>query len=104
MKLHRNSWSKFKKDHGLIYKFGSFATLVSAGFSTSGNTMLLGCPQMGAPQYDNPTVTMEVELECPTVHVGGMSIPGFPFVVLGHNVNVGWTWTSGVRRQRGYIY
>ena len=87
---------QFKKDHGLIYKFGSFAALVSPGFSTSGNVMLLGCPQMGEPQYDNPTVTMEVELECPTVHVGGMSIPGFPFVVLGHNENVGWTWTSGV--------
>ena len=87
---------QFRKNNGIIYKLGSFAALVSPGFSTSGNVMLLGCPQMGEPQYDNPTVTMEVELECPTVHVGGMSIPGFPFVVLGHNENVGWTWTSGV--------
>lgn len=87
---------QFKKDHGLIYKFGSFATLVSPGFSTTGNALLLGCPQMGAPEYDNPTVTMEVELECPTIHTGGMSVPGMPFVILGHNENVGWTWTSGV--------
>ncbi|MCH7764589.1 MAG: penicillin acylase family protein, partial [Candidatus Marinimicrobia bacterium] len=87
---------QFKKDYGLIYKFGSFATLVSPGFSSSGNVMLLGCPQMGAPVYDTPSITMELELECPTIHVGGMSIPGIPFVVLGHNEFVGWTWTSGI--------
>ncbi len=87
---------QFKKDHGLIYKFGSFATLVSPGFSSTGNVLLLGCPQMGTPEYDNPTVTMEIELECPTIHIGGMTVPGMPFVILGHNEDVAWTWTSGV--------
>jgi len=87
---------QFKKDHGLIYKFGSFATLASPGFSSTGNVLLLGCPQMGTPEYDNPTITMEVELECPTIHIGGMTVPGMPFVVLGHNEDVAWTWTSGI--------
>ncbi len=91
------AWMKqFKMDHGLTYKFGSFATLVSPGFSSSGNGMLLGCPQMGAPEYNSPTITLELELECPTIHVGGMSVPGIPFVILGHNESVGWTWTSGI--------
>ena len=87
---------QFKINNGLIYKFGSFATLTTPGFSSSGNAMLLGCPQMGAPEYDSPTITLEVELECPTIHAGGMSVPGLPFVILGHNENVGWTWTSGI--------
>lgn len=87
---------QFSKDNGIIYKLGSFATLVSPGFSTSGNVMLLGCPQMGSPSYDEASRTMEIELECPTYHVGGKTIAGVPFVTLGHNEHVAWTWTSGV--------
>ena len=93
---HNAFMEQFKIDHGLIYKFGSFATLVSPGFSSSGKAILLGCPQMGTPEINNPTVTMEMELECPTIHVGGMTVPGLLFVILGHNEHIGWTWTSGV--------
>ena len=87
---------QFWKDNGIIYKLGSFAALVDPGFSTSGNVMLLGCPQMGSPSYNEASVTMEIELECPTYHIGGKTIPGVPFVTLGHNEHIAWTWTSGV--------
>ena len=58
--------------------------------------MLLGCPQLGGPDYDQPSRVMEIELECPTLHAGGGTIPGLPLVVQGHNEDIGWTWTSGL--------
>ena len=86
----------FRKDNGIIYKGGSFAAIVGSDFSTSGNVLLLGCPQLGGPDYDQPSRIMEIELECPTLHAGGGTIPGLPLVVQGHNEDIGWTWTSGV--------
>jgi len=86
----------FRKNNGIIYKGGSFATIIGSDFSNSGNVMLLGCPQLGGPDYDQPSRVMEIELECPTLHAGGATIPGLPLVVQGHNEDIGWTWTSGV--------
>jgi len=86
----------FRKNNGIIYKGGSFATIIGSDFSNSGNVMLLGCPQLGGPDYDQPSRVMEIELECPTLHAGGGTIPGLPLVVQGHNEDIGWTWTSGL--------
>ena len=58
--------------------------------------MILGCPQMGGPNYNETSRTMEVELQSPEFHVGGLSIPGFPGVLIGHSDYLGWTNTSGV--------
>jgi len=93
----RNEYVRsFRKDNGIIYKGGSFAAIVGSELSSSGNVLLLGCPQLGGPDYDQPSRIMEIELECPTFHVGGGTIPGLPLVVQGHNEDIGWTWTSGV--------
>ena len=86
---------QFRQDNGIINKLGSFAALISPELSTSGNVMLLGCPQMGAPSYDEASLTLEVELNCPGYHVGGKTVAGVPFVTLGHNEHIAWTWTSG---------
>ena len=96
MNARKEYVEQFRKENGIIYKLGSFAALVAPGFSTSGNVMLLGCPQMGSPSYDTASLTMEIELECPTYHVGGKAVAGSPFVTLGHNEHIAWTWTSGV--------
>ena len=81
---------------GLSGTFGSFAVLATPEKSASGNVMLLGCPQMGTPQEDTPQINNEVELMCPTIHVGGMSIAGIPAVIIGHTEHHGWTMTSGI--------
>ena len=57
--------------------------------------MLLGCPQMGTPQEDTPQINNEVELMCPTIHVGGMAIAGIPGLMIGHTEHHGWSMTSG---------
>ena len=93
---HRQEIRQFAEDNGLIFKLGSFSAAISSSKSSSGNAMILGCPQMGGPNYNETSRTMEVELQSPDLHVGGLSIPGFPGVVIGHSDYMGWTNTSGV--------
>ncbi|MFQ5651251.1 MAG: penicillin acylase family protein [bacterium] len=80
----------------LPLKLGSFAVLMSTSKSSTGNVMLLGAPQMGPPQPDEPQIAHEVELQCPSFHVGGMTIAGVPMVIIGHTETHAWTLTSGV--------
>ena len=75
-------------------KWGSFAAIIAAGKSNSGNVMLLGGPQMGPPVVSEPSRTLEVELISPTIHVGGMTVVGAPGVIIGHNEHYAWTLTS----------
>ena len=86
---------KLAQDLKLPLKFGSFAVQISGKKSNSGNVMLLGCPQMGEPVLSEPQICNEVELQCPTLHVGGMTIAGLPSVIIGHNEYHAWTLTSG---------
>ena len=93
---HRATIRDFAEENGLIFKLGSFAAAISSTSSANGNAMILGCPQMGGPNYNETSRTMEVELQSPEFHVGGLSIPGFPGVLIGHSDYLGWTNTSGV--------
>jgi penicillin amidase len=77
-------------------KLGSFAVAISGTKSNSGNVMMLGAPQMGPPQPDEPNVAHEVELDSPTFHVGGMTIAGIPLVIVGHTPNLAWSLTRGL--------
>lgn len=81
---------------GVPEKFGSFAVLSGTTKSAMGDVMLLGAPQMDQARQDNPAVINEVELFCPTMHVGGASIAGLPFVIIGRNEKVAWSLTSGL--------
>jgi penicillin amidase len=76
-------------------KFGSFAVLISPSRSQTGNALLLGCPQMGAPRLGQTNTIHEVELDCPTLHVGGMALAGMPGIIIGRNDYLAWTLTSG---------
>lgn len=76
-------------------KWGSFAVLITPEKSDNGMTMLLGCPQMGEPQFDETQTANEVELSCPTLHVGGMTLAGAPGVIIGRNEYFAWSLTSG---------
>ena len=80
---------------GIPRKFGSFAVLVGSGKSASGHVMLLGAPQMEITEHNNVSIVNEVELICPTLHVGGMVVAGIPGVLIGHNEYAAWTLTSG---------
>ncbi|MCH7676444.1 penicillin acylase family protein [candidate division KSB1 bacterium] len=81
---------------GIPLKFGSFAVLASSAKSDNGSVMLLGAPQMGGPNEFETSIANEVELICPTFHVGGMTVAGLPSVIIGHTERFAWTLTSGV--------
>ncbi|MBL7129720.1 MAG: penicillin acylase family protein [Ignavibacteria bacterium] len=91
----KNRVVELEKSLGIPEKFGSFAVLFSGSRSSNGNTMLLGCPQMGEPEQNSANVVHEVELQCPVFHVGGMTIAGMPMVIIGRNEYHAWTMTSG---------
>ena len=95
LKTKKNEYKSLAKSLGLPLKFGSFAVLISTTKSNSGNVMLLGAPQMGPPQENEPSLPNEVELDCPTFHAGGMTIAGIPLLIIGHTQHHAWTWTSG---------
>ncbi|MFC1608067.1 penicillin acylase family protein [Candidatus Latescibacterota bacterium] len=80
---------------GIPVKFGSFAVIIGSGKSESGNVMLLGAPQMEVTKEGQVSIVNEVELHCPTLHVGGMAVAGMPGILIGHNEDVAWTLTSG---------
>ncbi|MEM7788994.1 MAG: penicillin acylase family protein [Bacteroidota bacterium] len=87
--------------HGVPHRFGSFAGVISAEMSESGNVMLLGAPQMGLPREDAKAVTAEYELLVGEpggggLHVAGMSVPGIPGVIIGRSRGRAWTFTTGV--------
>ena len=87
--------SDFTDSHPVPAKLGSFATLIAAEKSNSSHVMLLGAPQMGAPDLETTPLVNEVELICPTLHVGGVSLAGYPLVLIGHTEYHAWTLTSG---------
>ena len=91
----KNRVVELERSLGIPEKFGSFAVLLSGSRSSSGNTMMLGCPQMGDPEQNSANVVHEVELQCPGFHVGGMTIAGMPMVIIGRNEYHAWTMTSG---------
>jgi penicillin G amidase len=85
-----------ERELALPPKFGSFAVQIAPAKSATGNAMLLGCPQMGTPVANETNAVNEVELSCPALHVGGMTVAGIPGVIIGHTASYTWTFTSGI--------
>jgi acyl-homoserine lactone acylase PvdQ len=91
---------------GVPDRLGSYAVAVAASQSESGNAMLLGAPQMGAPAVTGPGATnrnviWESELivgspNNPSLHIAGMTVVGIPGVIIGRTRDIAWTLTSGV--------
>ena len=87
--------------NGVPHKLGSFAAVISGAMTESGNVLLLGAPQMGAPSETQKAVTAEFELLVGEpggdgLHVAGMSVPGIPGVIIGRTRGRAWTFTTGV--------
>lgn len=87
--------------HGVTFKTGSYAMLVSKGRSVTGNALLLGGPQMG---HTIPSVVHEVSLHAPGLAVTGMDVPGIPGVLIGKGNALAWTLTSGVADMTDIVY
>ncbi|MBI2429773.1 MAG: penicillin acylase family protein [Ignavibacteriales bacterium] len=70
---------------------GSNAWAVSPGKSASGYAMLANDPHLG---LGLPAKWYEIHLSGGTVNVAGVSLPGAPLVIIGHNADVAWGFTN----------
>ncbi len=59
--------------------------------TTSGAPILANDPHLG---HGAPGIWYEVHLKTPTQDVTGVTIPGLPFVILGHNREIAWGFTN----------
>ncbi|KYK31151.1 MAG: hypothetical protein AYK22_08215 [Thermoplasmatales archaeon SG8-52-3] len=87
------SFNKVSNSLGLLNHFGSNAWVVSPEKSSSGNTLLLGGPQMG---YSIPQQVVEIGLHGAGMDVVGVTIPGIgPLIIQGVSQWTAWAGTTG---------
>jgi penicillin amidase len=72
---------------------GSNAWAVSGGRSATGRPILASDPHLMLPC---PSLWYEVHLSAPDVDVYGVSFPGAPGVVIGHNERIAWGFTNAM--------
>jgi penicillin G amidase len=71
--------------------FGSNNWVLSGAHTRSGKPLLVNDPHLG---HSIPSVWYEVELEAPELHATGVSLPGGPLVIIGHNEHIAWGMTN----------
>jgi penicillin G amidase len=64
---------------------------VSGARTASGRPLLAGDPHLG---FDFPSLWYLVRIDTPQGVLAGATAPGLPFIVIGHNNQVAWTFTS----------
>lgn len=72
---------------------GSNAWAVNASRSESGYPVLANDPHLGMPQ---PSRWYLMHLSAPGLNVSGVTIPGLPVVVIGHNDAIAWGLTNAM--------
>lgn len=70
---------------------GSNAWAISGSRTASGKPLLSNDPHL---EYSIPGIWFAVHLESPGLNVAGVSLPGAPAVILGHNDRIAWGATN----------
>lgn len=70
---------------------GSNAWAVSGARTASGKPLLANDPHL---EYSVPSTWYQVHLEAPGLDVIGVSLPGVPCVIIGHNARIAWGVTN----------
>jgi penicillin amidase len=87
---------------GVPSKLGSYGWVVSRRKSAEGYAMLYGGPQMG---FAAPEIVHEVQLKSDEgFNAAGMSVAGMPFVLIGRNEHIAWTFTTGLANDNVDVY
>jgi acyl-homoserine lactone acylase PvdQ len=69
----------------------SNAWALSGNLTADGQALLANDPHL-APSA--PGIWYEVELSAPGLHVAGVALPGVPLVLIGHNADLAWGFTT----------
>lgn len=70
---------------------GSNNWVITGSRSKSGKPLLANDPHL---EISVPPIWYEVHLFCPTMNVTGVSLPGIPMVIIGHNDSIAWGLTN----------
>ncbi|MGP0076116.1 MAG: penicillin acylase family protein [Bryobacteraceae bacterium] len=70
---------------------GSNAWVISGKFSASGKPILANDPHL---DWSIPATWYQVHLKAPGLDVAGVSLPGVPCVIIGHNQKIAWGVTN----------
>jgi penicillin amidase len=85
----------------MVYPQQSNTWILSGDRTVSGKPLLANDPHL---EIDLPPVWYEMHLHCPTLNVIGATIPGLPWVIIGHNDAIAWGLSnSAVDSQDLYI-
>ncbi len=72
---------------------GSNGWAVDSSKSVSGKPILANDPHLGMP---SPSRWYEMHLSAPGWNIAGVSIPGVPLIVIGHNSHLAWGLTNAM--------
>jgi len=75
------------------FEGGSNGWAVGGDRTQSGKPILAGDPHL---PHMLPSVVFQQHLRCPGLDVIGMTVPGVPYVMFGHNERVAWTVTAAM--------
>jgi len=70
---------------------GSNNWVISGDKTESKLPLLANDPHL---EINVPPIWFEIHLKCPTIDVTGVSLPGVPFVMIGHNDSIAWGITN----------
>ena len=70
---------------------GSNSWVVSGSRSESGKPLLANDPHL---QITLPPIWYEMHVNCPGLNAVGVSLPGVPFIIIGHNPSIAWGITN----------
>jgi len=70
---------------------GSNAWVVSGAHTSSGKPILANDPHL---QFTSPSTWYMIHLKAPGLNVTGVSLPGLPAVIIGHNERIAWGVTN----------
>jgi penicillin amidase len=82
---------------GLIAKGGDSNNWAVAGSrTTSGGALMAGDPHL---HLTLPAIWFQLTLDSPSYHTSGVSVPGTPLVLIGHNQHISWSLTDAQNQQ-----
>ena len=82
---------------GLVATGGASNNWAVAGFkSASGGALLAGDPHL---HLTLPSIWYQLTMDSPGYHAAGVSIPGTPVILIGHNQHIAWSLTDAQNQQ-----
>ncbi|CAM2009098.1 penicillin acylase family protein [Acanthopleuribacter pedis] len=73
-------------------KMGSYAWVVAAEHTQSGNPILYSGPQMG---FMTPSIVVEGSVRGGGIHISGATVPGIPGIIVGRTPHHAWSMQVG---------